>query len=60
VRVGEPEVENAVLSIRTLRDERALPGKKARARYWPLTLTGRTSKTTLLLLAVQLPSCALA
>src|SRR5512132_1714202 len=59
VRVGEPEVVNAVLSISTLRDERALLGKKARARYWPLTLTGRTSKTTLLLLAVQLPSCAL-
>ncbi len=49
---------NAVLSTSTLRFARALLGKNARARYWPLTLTGLTSNTTLALLAVQLASWA--
>ncbi|CAM4544218.1 hypothetical protein MYXA107069_37810 [Myxococcus xanthus] len=49
----------ALLSKRTLRLERASPGKNARAMYWPFTLMGRTSNSTLLLEAVQLESCAL-
>src|SRR5688572_22904213 len=46
---------NAVLSMSTLRDERPLLGKNARARYAP-PLTGLTSNTTLLFDAVQLAS----
>src|SRR2546428_7257185 len=44
-------------SMSTLRDARGSLGKKARARYWPFTLTGRTSKTTLVLLGVHVEFC---
>src|SRR6476620_9227361 len=48
---------NAVASISTLRNDRALLGKNERARYG-CPDTGRMSNMTLLLLAVQLASCA--
>jgi hypothetical protein len=48
----------ALGSISTLRSPRGLSGKKARARYSPLALTGLTSKSTALLPAVQFASCS--